>query len=390
MNCILYINPYSNGHHQNYNNSIVYEIISQGQNVCICTSNNNSVKRYLKQKGVEKNASYIDFNLVIKCHTRIHLLDAFIEAFLKWIYIKKIIKELSKKNIQIDLVFIGWLDCFLTPFLHPFIFNKMFKFKWSGIYFHPFHLRRNIRNINLSRDSLLRTKYCKCIFILDWAKVDILHQRVHNKVYFFPDFIPENQNYDSQLFSYIKAKTENKKVVGLIGSLDKRKGIINFLEFINKADNNELSFILAGVIKADTFNKNEYIALSKEIKKIKKCKENCIIIDRELSDEEFNSIIKSINICFVVYEDFPSSSNLITYSAYYKIPVLGSKNYLIGDSIIQFQIGEVVETKNIQEYINKTKFILSNTKKYTVENFNRYSEMHSKLALKKCITLFLN
>ena len=84
-------------------------------------------------------------------------------TYAQWSQLAKKIRVIeSETRISVDLVFFPWLDNYLFPFIASSVHKMIFPYLWSGIYFHPYYLRKKFDKlstlIHLSRLNIFRSK----------------------------------------------------------------------------------------------------------------------------------------------------------------------------------------------------------------------------------------
>lgn len=142
------------------------------------------------------------------------------------------------------------------------------------------------------------------------------------------------------------------KVYLHFGGLAKRKGTLDIIEAIRDLPDTQVKnkvFIFAG--KANKDIRDDFSLQTKELKKAGR---NVVVIDHYCSNELLNDLCASSNYILCPYKETDLSSGLLSYSALYKIPVIGPKDGLIGKLIRRYHLGmglESITTKSISQAI---------------------------------------
>ncbi len=138
-----------------------------------------------------------------------------------WKLTLKVIKQFEKSDgIYPDFVFFPWLDSFLHPLLFPFLIENFFPYQWSGLYFHPRHLRLNTRIATvikfLKPEKVLQATNCIGVAVLDEGIQQQLMTRLSRKsVILFPD-VTETQIKKYVVAEKVKELAQGRIVVSLL------------------------------------------------------------------------------------------------------------------------------------------------------------------------------
>jgi hypothetical protein len=172
-----------------------------------------------------------------------------------WKYTANELKSINL-NLQNDIVFFPSIDEYISAYIPIFIIEKYFKYKWTGLYLKPRYIRikqsySSLRKGLLNINYLLNLNNYKNLAVLDSGIIDELTNRFPSKIFtFLPDIISE-ASPDTLFTEYeeIVKLAAGRKIIILIGVIDKRKGILNLLHsakhleeskyFFGKADKNK-------------------------------------------------------------------------------------------------------------------------------------------------------
>lgn len=309
-----------------------------------------------------------------------------------WRNVANSIKKVRlQTGVSPDLVFFSWLDTYLrSSYLIPQLLDIIFPYRWSGLYLLPNYLRlgnddRQKRFFQLSPESLLKSHFCLSVGLLDEGVVGTLKTRIKKPVVTFPDCTDESPpNIFCPILQEIKKKAENRKIIGLLGGLTKRKGILKLLEVPKSCLDKNIFFVFAGQLNTDTFSSEELSYLNHTLQSPPK---NCFFYFHRIPDEqEFNALVNECDILFAVYENFKHSSNILTKAALFKKPVIVSNQFCMGERVKKFRLGLTVEAGNIQEYIEAINYLTKTENlKILKPDFETYSQLHSVKSLKSSV-----
>lgn len=397
-NIVLY-SPYSLGHHVAFMRLFSKALLNLNCNVLLLMPEPEKVSDwvYANVKCDKQSFKYHTLTpLLYKNHQ-----GKFGEArnvFSIWLQLKKQLHEVEHlSKFKIDLVFFAWVDSMMANYLPYQLINLIFPYKWSGLYFHPKFIRQNLNNVSAfnkisisSIDNVFRAKNCINITVHDNKVIDIMQKRIGKPVIFFPEIADDSEpNNENQIIKEIKEKAKGRIIIGMIG-LDERKGLLTMIRTAKQSSKNEFFFLFAGQLNLVSFSENE---TSEIISFFNELPENCYSYLNYIQEgTEVNSFINIIDIIFIVYNNFTSTSNLNTKAAIFKKLVLTTENYIIGEETKEFNLGVTVQEKNVEqcvEGLRKLKDIID-SKNYGAINYNGYLKKHNVEALRIAFQKIIN
>lgn len=272
----------------------------------------------------------------------------------RWFYASQALREIFPSSRKPDLVFFAWIDCYLAGYLPARFIDWLFPYSWSGLYFHPRHLRSGKKSrrgcfIVPPEEFIAQSKWAASIAVLDEGVIEALRAGLDGKqIFALPDFSDEiPPSGCSGLVDEIRKKANGRKIIGLLGGLSRRKGLLTLIRIVNQSSETGWYFVFAGRLLEQTFS-------SDEIEEIKlffgSHREGCFFyIDKISSDAEFNALVNTCDVIFAMYEDFLHSSNLITKSAIYGKKVLVSTGGYMEEVVTRYGLGEAVPAGSVQE-----------------------------------------
>jgi hypothetical protein len=353
MKTVALVDHFVFGHHLAFIKLFSKYLLKCGYRVCIFyPEKENEIKQYLIHEG--NDANHINFYPIDLQKKKVRFLGSFNHAaatWLLWLETKKAIKKAEHQfDIKVDLVFFAWLDDHLANGLPHQLVDIVFPYRWSGLYFHPWYLYENVgKRISFSSiDSVLRSKNCVSVGIHDEFVREKLAERISKKVVLFPeiaDSTPPDENFE--LAVELKKKANGRKVVGLVGIL-KSKGFLTFMQLVQQANPQKFFFFTAGNMNIHDFNEAEEKMVRSFLSD--KLPEHCFYYPGSIREGAFiNAIINALDVIFIVYNNFRSSSNYNTKAALFRKQVLATNRFWIGEVTSKYGMGEVVEEGNVSE-----------------------------------------
>jgi hypothetical protein len=392
LKTIALIDPFTEGHHLAFMRLFAKTLLDLNYQVIILYPQPNKVKEWLLINCPNQisNCYFVDYQ-VVKTNKKKYW-GIFAEAhqiFKLWQQLGLLLKKKEKElKIKIDFAFFAWLDSYLANFLHPYIVNIFFPFLWSGLYFHPRHLRINYDKLKLKPsfsdiDIILSSKKCRNITVHDEGIIKNFNQRLNKPVILFPeiaDNTPPDENYAPAI--EIKTRAKGRIVVGLPGILDKLKGLIHFIRMIKLVSPEDYFFVLAGPLNISAYDQS----IQDEINLfIQSTPENCFIYLNYIEEgAKFNAVFDTLDILYLVYDNFASSSNRLTKAANFNKKVLAQNRYCIGEDVAKYQLGITVQEGDVQGYAVALESLKSeiNEGKFPKDLYQAYKELHSVEILK--------
>jgi hypothetical protein len=290
-----------------------------------------------------------------------------------------------------DLVFFLKLDDFSKGILSTTFIDYVFRFEWTGMIIHfrvpgSFGLRRRIDGICRPL-SIYRSKYCKGVGILQEDRKAMLCQRTKKRIVVFPDITDYAKPVQTKLTERIMLAAKGRKIIGLIGGQDRRKGSFDILNVARTSQNRDWFFLLVGKMnhpKSDA----ELDRLQNVIEEQGEWS-NCFFHFSSIPNEgEFNAIIGLCDIIFAVYRNFPFSSNIMTKAALFRKPILVAKGGLMARRLHQHPFGLECQPGNTQEIVDRIDALTQMNIPAAV--FEAYAKKHSPAEFSSAIRLLVD
>jgi hypothetical protein len=292
--------------------------------------------------------------------------------------------QLAEKGIgsKVEFVLFCPIDTMLRNSVNLSLLNWNFSYKWSGLYLNPEPYKLNQLKLNVDPkfsdpDYLFRSENCVGVCILDRFILDSVRSRVYKKVVVFPELSNLSLSDNGMHYSQeIHKQARGRVIVGLLG-VEKNEGILALIRLIKLVDEEKYFFVFAGKIDMSEFDETQ----REEIESfIQLNQDNALFIIKELSEEEINTLYKSIDIGYLYFYNYISSNHMLTKAAHFNKPVLANKNYCVGQTVKQFKIGLSVNGK-IEESVQALEFMSLDRMSFSIfdkSNFERYTELQNE------------
>ena len=358
MKTVVLLENHHGSHHTAYLRIFSQALLELGCRVIIFAPKPQEIKTWLSHNC----SAYTQFSHVFLMNVEG---GTYLQAFRKilpisfniyerWLYAARIIRKVSAEfGTPPDLVFFNSLDSYFSRYINSHFVDFFFPYKWSGI-----SMQAGFENITpkklaftpiskyLNHWEVARSHRCIGIGVLDESSIQELQKRIKKNVVLFPDITEETMpdpNY--ALVQTIKSRAAGRKIVGLIGSLQKRKGLLTLLEVAKECLDQDFFFVFVGKIESSSFTHEELSCL---LYLAQLQPDNCLIHFERIPDEpQFNSLINVSDILFAAYINFPNSSNILTKAAVFEKPVVVSDGFCMGERVEKYNLGAVVPENDV-------------------------------------------
>lgn len=370
---IALVDPVEGGHHNLYLNQLLTKLSELGYEVTVFSPNKNVIFYSGSYSHVEFKSQPQGFS------TFSYLLK---KPFRLWSELNKTlsINKIDKKD---TLVFISWLDDFLLPLLPSIVHQTIFDFDYTGIYFKPYHLYSNKNKHRLlNYYGIFSSDRCKFLYMVENDNnLQMVSKKIKKNVSFFPDFISEDCNPNDispVVIEHVKKFTKlskGKTIISVIGSLQKRKNLINLINATDNA-NNDLYLVFYGKIKESEFS-NQELDVIRTWKNKPDC---CYIVDEFINTEsEINFLYSHTDVVWAAYYNWKNTSNALTKAAFFKKTVIVPKESYLADATNRYSLGLVVDETDVTEITTALKVIQQFSPE--MANYAGFYDKHSQLSL---------
>ena len=356
MKTIALVDTLWGGHHPTYLKFFAKTLLELGHEVISLCPEPEEMNLWIASHCPELASNFHSFELHEPSPSQFsgRQLQARAMAVARWQRVAQSIQGISSKLGKApDITFFAWLDTYLG--LIPAITDTIFPYPWSGLYFQPGYLRippklRWMRHGILNPLSVLKSSHCPVVAVLDEGIAEKLQQKLNKPVVTFPDITDESApDINFEIAQKIRAKAAGRKIVGLLGSLDKRKGTLTLLE-VSQQVSDRWFFVFAGRLAEPAFTAAE---LAKIGEIVKANPDNCFFYWNSIPDGSgFNAVVQVCDVLYAAYENFPCSSNILTKAAIFEKPVIASKNYCMGERVEQFSLGYGIEEGSVSQCVS--------------------------------------
>lgn len=315
----------------------------------------------------------------IKCYspnTYAFPLYSFFKVLFIWIYLARQMKKYASRE---DVCFFMKLDFLIYESKYSilnrsqlFLIHLFFKNPWGGILFG----RQNILGLEPNR-STCTLDNCRNICVLDDRLVMPLQKLLHKPIFYLPDAtVKASKDYTSTMLEEIRTQAKERKIIGLLGALQKRKGLLNLMSISEKMPPQSYYFMFIGEVMYHDFNPDELARIKAYMNHLP---ENVFFHPYYIPDEEeFNGVGKLADVLYAVYLNFSQSSGVLTKAAQWEIPLVVSTGHLMEQRVSTYELGLAVDEHNLDDQIQAMETLCFQKDSLDLNfNFDAYNQAYS-------------
>ncbi len=349
------INGFQGGHHLTYARLYARALAEMGHEIDVLVPDPGAVQDWLRERdgGWLKNVCFHTFS-TSEGHRFTGLARRYVDPVVRWLHAARGVKYAARVRGQSpDGVFFIWLDDYLEPGSRALgkLLPAIFPWPWSGLYYHPRHLRnlpRGLDSASVEAESTLAAANCRSVAVLDEGVRSGLADRIGKPVVFLPDVTDESvPSVETSLCADVRRSARGRPIVGLIGGMERRKSVMEMLSVMERHP--EWYFLFAGTLgdgAAETFHPAE---LQRLRRLAASPPDNAWFCLERINDESrFNALFRICSVVVAVYHDFPHSSGILTKAAVFGCPVVVAEGYFMAERVRDYRLGVTVPERNPQ------------------------------------------
>lgn len=268
----------------------------------------------------------------------------------RWVCTRRALEEAeARSGRRADLVFFPYLDNYLRFLPAPVVPDAVLGVPWSGLYFRNQHFgwppngSRTAFKQFLKGDALLRSRTALPLLgVLDERFADELRARTGREALPFPDITDETiPHHSTPLADKVRREAAGRAIIGLAGSLEKRKGLLTLFRVALQAKGKDpWYFVAAGPFSAETFSDRELAWIEKTRQQLRETLYFNPAEGRIPDGAPYNALFHTFDVAWAAYEEFQGSSNTLTKAALFQKPVLATEGECIASRVRAFRLGE--------------------------------------------------
>ena len=247
---------------------------------------------------------------------------------------------------------------YLCPTLPAFIVDTLFPVPWVGIWNGPEMLADPSPPLR-RKDRAFRARHCRGVLVPDTSIRDGLGTLDPSlRVYAMPeiaDLRPAQANHPQ--VAQISRDAEGRHIVGLLGNITLRKGILSFIKLAALAWTRQrpIFFVAAGDFSLSSCG-DEFDLIDEACRTAPK---NFRLYPKRLADGPvFNAHVMACDVIFAAYHNFPFQSNLLTKAAAFAKPVIVSQGFIMERRTVEYDLGLAVPQDDAEKALQAATVLL--------------------------------
>ena len=258
---------------------------------------------------------------------------------------------------KIDFVFFA---CLYDRFLR--LLSPSFPWPWAGLYL---QIQWDLQGSSLDQATIhpeIAKFFCspnlRGVALLDESAVPAFSEITHcRNVIVFPDFASETAPVDNPISRALRKLAMSRRIVGMAGHLTPNKGVATLAEVAFMMRQEDVCFAFVGEYSSELFSR----AQQDLIGRVRTQSNVFFHPERIPCNSVWNGIFSCFDVCFAAYENFPHSSSTVSKSAFFRVPIIVSDGFLMGDRVRRHRLGRVVPQRDATAIVNAVRDLLCNT-----------------------------
>ena len=380
MKDIILVDPHTEGHHLSYIRIYATAFASLGCKVSVLSPDASGVRNYLsRSSGVgdlvdvydlpRRKISAFESRNIRRSGVLSEVIKSYF-SFKEFLHIRSSIKRNGLNRAS--LIFILWLDSYLAKFLPGVLVDLVLPHDFAGLYFHP-RIIRDHKYGNIPFFIPLSSRKLRFVGLFD-ERATLRLRALYGRDIFatLPDVAEKNPaDMTDKLVQRVLRNAGNRKIVSLVGSLEKRKNLLSFFRAA-KLSAGEVFFVCAGKFYQDLFTAEE---LEEVDAIVQGCSDRLFFSGNYIdSDGVFDALISISSVVFAAYVNFPSNSNMLFKASSHEVPLIVSRGQLMGELVDHYNLGVSIENCEPAVILEAIKTLLSQN---SVFGFKRFIVEHS-------------
>lgn len=391
--CQVVVDTSNGGHHLPWMIDFCIAFLDTGSSVIALFPEPGALREAVLTLRPEKSAQFdvhSSAGLFARRSRRPSVMSEVIDATKAW---GRLQRRLTSLPVKPEGVFFPYLDPFLARGLNPQLVEHLFRFPWSGLYMSPSWMRRRRRyrpQFQTSPAWCLRSRQCRGVGLLDEDLVERMRRFLPGKaVIALPDFLPsQSEHLTPGINDAIRRRAGSRTIIGVVGSLQSRKGISTLLRVALSFPEEPFFFVFAGAFQFAGFSPEEREMWAHAIEAPP---ENCHIFPEAIArEQDFVDLANTCDVFYAAYHNFPNSSNTLAWAAWLRKPLIVSEGGVMASRVERYALGLVIPQDDEVSCRDAMDTLRAEQRAgiHRHEGFDAYLEEHSKDRLRSALTQF--
>ena len=293
-----------------------------------------------------------------------------------------ITEAIEHGNTPPSIVFFTMLNEYLQNTTSVEKLDRVFPYKWSGLVIRSEWLLGSPGEI----PNPLSSKNFRSLFLLDECLVETAAAVTGRPAFRFPEFTDlelPGINEEVPLANELRKFKGDRKLIGLYGITDQRKGIFKVLTLAQKLAREPIAFAVIG----DVATERQLPELRQFHHQLKSMNLGNVFYRRQFihHEQHLNQIIKETDLLWLAYLDYPFSSNQLTKAAAFETPSVVNIGGLLAYRVEKYGLGAIVPIANIDRTAEQIVSYLNSSDGVNSKLAKEYLELNLKSVLHRSL-----
>jgi len=306
-----------------------------------------------------------------------------IAAWLRWRALAKDMRQtMTDEQAGIDGVFLMYLEDFVPQkgWLPLWLFERTFRRPWAFLSISSRFYREPKSPNEAARQTRRLFHPATANSCKGWC---VLDEKIHGalrglfpgaSIHLLADVTDEAPpDVDFPLAQEVLERARGRKVVSLLGLLERRKGLLTLVRVAKQRP--DIFFLFAGQYRDGAFNEEEKHELEKFLAMVP---DNCLMQASRIDTEgQFNRLVCISDILFTAYLNFQGGSNVMTKAAVFRKPVIVSTGGLCYERLERYHLGVAIKEGSPEECSVAIDYLLSDAGRAEWRDYEGFARIMS-------------
>ncbi|MEM7601912.1 MAG: glycosyltransferase, partial [Verrucomicrobiota bacterium] len=263
------------------------------------------------------------------------------------------------------------------------IWRFFWRWKWSALYLHPIFQCDGEPMFRgwMSLSSL------SSLALLDETRIEEFEALTGKVCVRMPD-TAHRGSVKSVLSGRIEMLKGDRFAVVLNGFLHPQKGVVEFLDLVDRLDRSKYFFVLVGEIHLpdyDSVDQDRLLRFSQEVEN------GFAYFHRVIEEDVLNGVIESCDLVLAAYRDWKFSSNAVGKAATFRKPIIVTVGELMAHRVERFRLGVTVHQGDVDAMVTAIEQWRERSEEPVVSSHrDGYLREHSVAAFNESVAALLN
>lgn len=296
----------------------------------------------------------------------------------RFFFLARVLRQFERAaNTQINRVVFACL--YDGEFRGSAIWKFVWKWDWSALYLHPIFDSDGEPSIR----GWMKLASLRRVALLDETRAEVLSLKAGKPFVRMPDAVFPCSS-ESEMRMRLRALKGDRFGVILTGFLHPQKGVVEFLDLVDRLDSSRFFFVLVGAIHFPDYEPQDQERL---LRFSQETENGFAYFQRVIREEALNGLIEECDVVFAAYRDWKFSSNAVGKACAFRKSLLVTSGELMGDRVERFRLGLAIPEGDVAAMESALITISESTVSKTVRaDWEGYLEEHSVEAFSRAVS----